>query len=180
MANNGGTPACITNQRRSTLLASNTIYDLSKHQTQRWNAQYAPSACFAILERTRWIAANRTCSIGKQHRSGKLRPGVTRKLRRNVGDKMSATDWHKMPDIVTGDMRMIDTGTTTVIAMSVTTENTPPDTTVAGRSNKVPTTTGPDKVTETTNASRRNVTRGRRIAESRLESTNGSQTRAHQ
>ena len=104
---------------------------------------------------------------------------MTRKLRRNVGDKMSATDWHKMPDIVTGDMRMIDTGTTTTITMSATTENTPRDTTVAGRSNKVPTTTGPDKVTGTKTASNRNVTKGMRIARGRLESTNSSQTRAH-
>ena len=107
------------------------------------------------------------------------------KLRRNVGDAMSATDRHKMFGIVSKDVRMtetgmIDTETIIVIAMSLTTENISPDTTVAGRSSKVPTTTSPDKVTRTTNALNKNVTRGRRITGSRLESTNGKQKREHQ
>ena len=83
---------------------------------------------------------------------------MTGKFRRNAGDKMSATDRDKTSDIVTEDMHMTDTGTITVISMSATIENNPPDTTVVGRSSKVPTTIGPDKVTGTKNASNKNVT----------------------
>ena len=96
-----------------------------------------------------------------------MNPVVTGRRKRNVGDKMTATDWHRMSDIVTDDMRMtetgmIDTGTTTTIAMSAMTENTPPNT-IDARSSKVPTTTGPDKVTSTKNVSNQNVMQGMRI-----------------
>ena len=109
---------------------------------------------------------------------------MTRKRKKNVDVETSVTGQYRMSGIATEGTLMtetgtIDTGTTTMMDMSVTTGNTPPVTTDEGRSSKATTTTGLDRVTRTKNASR-NGTLERRITGSRLESTNWRQTRAHQ